>query len=326
MALYLATFLKAKANIARNSNAGIAGKGESGSGVQPKSDLHTSASYRYHDEHKDYKHHPMPYYFSYGVKDDYYYNLFGHEEKGDGKGGVKGSYHVKLPDGKTQIVKYHADHYKGYNADVYYEGVYGKGGHYKSHHDNHYNHKHHDYHQYDNKYKHSHYDHGHHGYKHDHKHDYGHKHSHGYGHHDYSDYHGRENRGREMNSINPHDSLAKHRETHQKPGFIPLYQSSSTPLLNGARSRSYGQHWPFDYQSQENKGRELDSVGQRGNLVNHGSKDPTFTPVYIQSSEPVSTGPRSNNQSTKMNALKKDAMKNYPQAQGYEVVQGFLYS
>ena len=63
---------------------------------------------------------PQPYAFSYDVKDDYY-NNFGHSESGDGYGKVSGSYHVYLPDGRTQTVTYHDDGY-GYVADVKYSG------------------------------------------------------------------------------------------------------------------------------------------------------------------------------------------------------------
>ena len=61
-----------------------------------------------------------PYYFAYDVKDDYTYNNYGQKESSDGKV-TTGSYHVLLPDGRTQIVTYKADSY-GYNADVKYEG------------------------------------------------------------------------------------------------------------------------------------------------------------------------------------------------------------
>ena len=63
----------------------------------------------------------MPYHFAYDVKDDYY-NNFGHQETSDGKGYVSGSYHVYLPDGRTQTVTYKADDYNGYVADVKYDG------------------------------------------------------------------------------------------------------------------------------------------------------------------------------------------------------------
>ena len=62
---------------------------------------------------------PMPFAFGYHVKDDYY-NDFGHESKSDGKVRT-GTYRVALPDGRTQIVNYKADHY-GYVADVQYKG------------------------------------------------------------------------------------------------------------------------------------------------------------------------------------------------------------
>jgi hypothetical protein len=64
----------------------------------------------------------QPYHFQYYVKDDYTYNDFGQTEKSDGKT-VYGSYRVKLPDGRTQIVTYTADHENGYQANVKYEGT-----------------------------------------------------------------------------------------------------------------------------------------------------------------------------------------------------------
>ncbi|CAL4128253.1 unnamed protein product, partial [Meganyctiphanes norvegica] len=72
---------------------------------------------------------PTPYSFSYGVNDDYSKASFGQSEKGDGKA-VEGYYTVDLPDGRTQTVKYSADHHKGYVAEVSYSGKaqYAKGG------------------------------------------------------------------------------------------------------------------------------------------------------------------------------------------------------
>ena len=36
---------------------------------------------------------------------------------------ISGEYRVALPDGRTQIVTYKADHYGGFVADVKYEGT-----------------------------------------------------------------------------------------------------------------------------------------------------------------------------------------------------------
>lgn len=63
---------------------------------------------------------PMPFNFAWSVNDGPSYNYFGHQSTSDGKV-VTGSYHVALPDGRTQIVTYTADDY-GYVADVKYEG------------------------------------------------------------------------------------------------------------------------------------------------------------------------------------------------------------
>ena len=63
----------------------------------------------------------MPYDFAYGVNDQYTGNDFAHEEGSDGNV-VTGEYRVLLPDGRTQIVTYTADHDNGYQANVRYEG------------------------------------------------------------------------------------------------------------------------------------------------------------------------------------------------------------
>ena len=65
---------------------------------------------------------PMPYSFAWAVKDDPSYNDYAHQESGDDKGYVAGSYRVLLPDCRTQIVNFKVDDYTGYVADVKYEG------------------------------------------------------------------------------------------------------------------------------------------------------------------------------------------------------------
>ncbi|XP_076065102.1 cuticle protein 7-like [Oratosquilla oratoria] len=68
-----------------------------------------------------YKEPGMPFEFAYAVKDDYSGNNFAHDEKSDGDV-TSGSYRVLLPDGRTQIVTFTADHHNGYVAQVTYEG------------------------------------------------------------------------------------------------------------------------------------------------------------------------------------------------------------
>lgn len=69
--------------------------------------------------HNDY--HPAYYNYAYKVNDDYHKVDFGHQENRDGKK-TEGSYHVLLPDGRVQTVKYYVDGYSGYVADVSYSG------------------------------------------------------------------------------------------------------------------------------------------------------------------------------------------------------------
>ena len=64
---------------------------------------------------------PQPYSYQYGVKDEYSGANFGASESSDTKV-VSGTYTVALPDGRIQTVKYTADDYAGYVADVSYEG------------------------------------------------------------------------------------------------------------------------------------------------------------------------------------------------------------
>ena len=63
----------------------------------------------------------MPFDFGYAVQDEYTGNDFGHNSNSDGKV-TSGEYRVLLPDGRTQIVTYTADHYNGFQAEVTYEG------------------------------------------------------------------------------------------------------------------------------------------------------------------------------------------------------------
>ncbi|CAG0880163.1 unnamed protein product [Cyprideis torosa] len=63
----------------------------------------------------------MPYSFQYGVRDNYYGNDYGHQESSDGQQ-TKGSYRVKLPDGRTMYVTYFATHKSGFNAQVKFQG------------------------------------------------------------------------------------------------------------------------------------------------------------------------------------------------------------
>merc|ERR1711936_511437 len=59
--------------------------------------------------------------YQYGVKDEYSGANFGASETSDTKV-VSGTYTVVLPDGRVQTVKYTADDYAGYVADVSYQG------------------------------------------------------------------------------------------------------------------------------------------------------------------------------------------------------------
>lgn len=63
----------------------------------------------------------MPFDFAYNVVDHYSGNDYAHNSNSDGKV-TSGEYRIALPDGRTQIVKYSADDYTGYVAEVSYEG------------------------------------------------------------------------------------------------------------------------------------------------------------------------------------------------------------
>merc|ERR1711936_379654 len=71
----------------------------------------------YHEE----KLPPQPFAYEYGGADEYGRH-FAKTETQDEYGVVQGEYRVELPDGRVQIVSYHADHENGFIADVRYEG------------------------------------------------------------------------------------------------------------------------------------------------------------------------------------------------------------
>ena len=78
--------------------------------------------------HAPYKIPPRPFAYAYGVSDEYAGTNFDKKETQDEYGVVTGEYRVALPDGRTQIVTYHADHENGFVADVKYEGKAHYGG------------------------------------------------------------------------------------------------------------------------------------------------------------------------------------------------------
>ena len=84
---------------------------------------HPAPAYKPAPYHPIEKIPPKPFAYEYGVKDEYSGANFGQNEVQDEYGVVSGEYRVLLPDGRTQIVTYHADHENGYTADVKYEGV-----------------------------------------------------------------------------------------------------------------------------------------------------------------------------------------------------------
>ena len=64
---------------------------------------------------------PAPYAFDYSVSDYESGSKFAASENSDGKQ-TSGYYTVALSDGRVQTVKWTADEYAGYNAEVTYEG------------------------------------------------------------------------------------------------------------------------------------------------------------------------------------------------------------
>ncbi|KAJ2939088.1 hypothetical protein O0L34_g10276 [Tuta absoluta] len=88
---------------------------------------HSHDSYNDHESYDNGHDHghenevPKSYEFGYSVKDAQSGNDYNRHETSDGNI-VRGEYRVALPDGRTQIVTYHADWKTGFHADVRYEG------------------------------------------------------------------------------------------------------------------------------------------------------------------------------------------------------------
>ena len=62
-----------------------------------------------------------PFAFAYAVEDHYTGLSFSEDASSDGKV-ISGEYRVLMPDCRTKIVKYTADDYNGFVAEVTYEG------------------------------------------------------------------------------------------------------------------------------------------------------------------------------------------------------------
>ena len=89
----------------------------------PQPSYHPAPKPSYHPapKYNEPVYEPRPYEYAYGVKDEYTGTNFEAAENSDGNA-VYGHYSVFLPDGRLQNVKYTADHYTGYVAEVSYEG------------------------------------------------------------------------------------------------------------------------------------------------------------------------------------------------------------
>uniref|UniRef100_A0A182FBJ9 Uncharacterized protein n=1 Tax=Anopheles albimanus TaxID=7167 RepID=A0A182FBJ9_ANOAL len=100
----------------------------------PPSSVHhpESISHHYQEQHHHHHHHhdgasdehyddSEGYAFGYRVRDFHTGNDFGHVQNHD-NGVTRGEYHILLPDGRVQNVRYTADE-KGFHADVTYESV-----------------------------------------------------------------------------------------------------------------------------------------------------------------------------------------------------------
>ena len=80
----------------------------------PKPYIHPQEPHLYEELKKAYE-------YGYAVKDDYTGADFNVGESSDGKV-VSGFYSILLPDGRRQNVKYTVDEYRGYVAEVSFEG------------------------------------------------------------------------------------------------------------------------------------------------------------------------------------------------------------
>ncbi|XP_053659491.1 uncharacterized protein LOC128708539 [Anopheles marshallii] len=87
-----------------------------------------SILHHYQEQHHHHHHHSNEHYddsegyaFGYRVRDFHTGNDFGHVQNHD-NGVTRGEYHILLPDGRVQNVRYTADE-KGFHADVTYESV-----------------------------------------------------------------------------------------------------------------------------------------------------------------------------------------------------------
>ncbi|KFB45924.1 hypothetical protein ZHAS_00013888 [Anopheles sinensis] len=97
----------------------------------PAPPLVESVSHHYQEQHHHHHHHhdagdehyddSEGYAFGYRVRDFHTGNDFGHVQNHD-NGVTRGEYHILLPDGRVQNVRYTADE-KGFHADVTYESV-----------------------------------------------------------------------------------------------------------------------------------------------------------------------------------------------------------
>ncbi|KAL4707507.1 hypothetical protein ACJJTC_000259 [Scirpophaga incertulas] len=97
--------------------SGYAGSGYDSSGYSGTGHDHGHG----HQGHGGDNEVPKSYEFGYSVKDAQSGNDYDRRESSDGNV-VRGEYRVQLPDGRTQIVTYHADWQTGFHADVRYEG------------------------------------------------------------------------------------------------------------------------------------------------------------------------------------------------------------